>query len=34
MMVEVAEDLKEKPDLVVVSVGGGGLMVGVIQGEL
>ena len=33
MMVEVAEDLDVKPDLVVASIGGGGLMVGVIQGK-
>lgn len=32
MIVEIAEELKEKPDLVVLSVGGGGLMIGISQG--
>ncbi|XP_070571657.1 L-serine dehydratase/L-threonine deaminase-like [Ptychodera flava] len=32
MMVEVQQDLKEKPDVVITSVGGGGLLNGVVQG--
>ena len=33
LMVEIAEDLRGlKPDLVIVSVGGGGLLCGVVQG--
>jgi len=32
MITEIAEELAETPDLVIVSVGGGGLLVGVSQG--
>ncbi|XP_077996137.1 L-serine dehydratase/L-threonine deaminase-like [Glandiceps talaboti] len=32
VVVEIAEDLKVKPDVVIVSVGGGGLLCGVVQG--
>ncbi len=33
MILEVAEDLDTKPDLVIASVGGGGLFIGVCQGK-
>ena len=33
IVTEIAEDLDVKPDLIVASVGGGGLMAGVILGE-
>ncbi len=34
MIVEVAEDLHTKPDLVIASVGGGGLFIGVCEGKI